>query len=68
MSDKNDQSVFKGSLTATFRSRELAEAFLNLKEVKYNDHTLLRQWYLDWKKEKDDQFNNKKARKAEKVS
>ena len=67
MNDKNDQSIFKGSMTVTFRSRELAEVFLNLKEVKYNDHTLLRQWYVDWKKEKDDQFQNKKNKQAEKV-
>ena len=44
LSDKSEKSVFKGSLTVSFSSKELAEKFMGLDEVKYNDHSLLRQW------------------------
>ena len=36
--------MFKGSLTVAFSTKEQAVDFMNLEEVKYNDHVLLRQW------------------------
>lgn len=39
-----DKRIFKGSANVTFKSRELAEAFMTLPTVKYNENTLLRQW------------------------
>ena len=42
--DDKPRLVFKGSINATFATREQAEKFLALEIVKYNDHTLERQW------------------------
>nr|CAG4638713.1 EOG090X0CQA [Cyclestheria hislopi] len=64
MNDKQSKSVFKGSLSVTFSSLELAEKFKNLEEVKYKGTTLLRQWFADWEKEKEEQFSAKKKKNA----
>nr|CAG4650454.1 EOG090X0CQA [Sida crystallina] len=62
--NKEEKSQFKGSVTATFSNKELAEKFMTIDEVKYNDHLLLRQWFVDWEKEKDEQHSKKKEKKA----
>lgn len=41
---KDQMGHFKGSITATFSTREEAEKFMTLETVKYNDYTLQRQW------------------------
>ena len=42
--NEEDQLVFKGSVTATFGTREQAENFMSLDVVKYKDYPLARQW------------------------
>jgi len=37
--------IFKGSLTATFVTREQAETFMCRDVVKYNDSPIARQWW-----------------------
>lgn len=43
--NKHGHPVFKGSVTATFRTREQAEKFMSQNVVKYNAYPLARQWW-----------------------
>lgn len=43
--NKDGSLGFKGTLTATFSTKEEAENFLKLESVKYNDYVLKRQWW-----------------------
>lgn len=66
--NKQDQSIFKGSVTATFSTREQAEKFMSLDVVKFNDYPLSRLWYVDWELEKTAEYEARKAKKAGKPS
>nr|CAD7599979.1 unnamed protein product [Timema genevievae] len=48
---------FKGSVYVIFKTKELAEKFLNLESVKYGETELIRKWqsdYLEFKKQERD--------------
>nr|SVE80362.1 EOG090X0CQA [Daphnia magna] len=65
---KEDCSKFKGSITATFSTKEEASKFMALESVKYNDYTLQRQWSAEWEKEKEQEFEERQKRKAKKIT
>ncbi|KAF0286924.1 La [Amphibalanus amphitrite] len=47
-----DKWKFKGSIFATFPSKEEAEAFIKLESVKHGDEELIRKWQADYLEEK----------------
>ncbi|XP_026756947.2 la protein homolog [Galleria mellonella] len=57
---------FKGSVFATFKTKEQAEKFVNSKPVKYNDTELLIHWQEEYVKLKQEEFAAKKAKKEQK--
>ena len=60
MTEKN---MFKGSVNVTFASREMAEKFIKEETIKYEDNVLHRQWYEEWEKEKDEQYQARKSKR-----
>lgn len=67
---KTKKYLFKGSVFVTFKTLELAEAFITKSELKYKEKDLLRYTqvkYIETKrKERDEYEKMKKAKKAEK--
>lgn len=58
---------FKGTLYLTFSTKEQAENFLKQKSVKYNDVELERKWEKDFLEEKKKEFEEKIAKKDQKI-
>ncbi|XP_059059316.1 la protein homolog [Achroia grisella] len=58
--------AFKGSVFATFKTKEQAEKFVDSKPVKYGDTELLIYWQEEYVKIKQEEFAAKKAKKEQK--
>lgn len=58
---------FKGTLYFTFSTKEYAEKFLKLESVKYNNVELERMWEKEFLKEKKQEYEEKLARKDQKI-
>jgi len=58
---------FKGTLYFTFNTKEEAEKFLKLESVKYKDVELERKWEKDFLEEKKKEYEDKLAKKDEKI-
>ncbi|XP_057371759.1 la protein homolog isoform X2 [Daphnia carinata] len=65
---KDESTKFKGSVTATFATKEEASKFMSLESVKYNDYTLQRQWSVEWEKEKEQEYEDRRKRKEKKIT
>lgn len=61
---KTNQRNFKGSVFVTFKNKESAEKFMAIETVKSeNGEDLVCKWQADYFKEKQEEFNAKKAQK-----
>ncbi|KAF0755299.1 la protein [Aphis craccivora] len=58
---------FKGTLYFTFSTKEEAEKFLKLESVKYKDVELERKWEKDFLEEKKKEYEDKLAKKDQKI-
>jgi len=58
---------FKGTLYFTFNTKEEAEKFLKLESVKYKDVELERMWEKDFLEEKKKEYEDKLAKKDQKI-
>ncbi|KAG6459201.1 hypothetical protein O3G_MSEX011255 [Manduca sexta] len=64
--DKSKKRLFKGSIFVTFKNREEAEKFINIKGLKYNDTELIVEWQGDYLKQKQEEYLAKKDSKDKK--
>lgn len=65
---KTKNYLFKGSVFVTFKTREIAEEFVNKPELKYNEKDLLRYTqpkYIESKKKEREEFDKKKKAKKD---
>ena len=61
---KTNQRNFKGSVFVTFKNKESAEKFMAIETVKNPEgEVLVCKWQADYFKEKQEEFNAKKAQK-----
>ncbi|KAJ0181598.1 hypothetical protein K1T71_002320 [Dendrolimus kikuchii] len=58
--------IFKGSVFATFKTREQAEKFIDTKGHKFEEAELLVLWQEDYIKQKQEEYANKKEEKEKK--
>ncbi|CAH2258270.1 jg4526 [Pararge aegeria aegeria] len=58
--------LFKGSIFATFKTKEQAEKFLGTKDLKYNDADLLILWQDNYMQQKQEEYAVKKDKKDKK--
>lgn len=58
--------LFKGSVFATFKTREQAEKFMNAKGHKYGDNELLTLWQEDYLQQKQEEYSDRKDKKEKK--
>lgn len=63
---KTHKKKFKGSVFATFQTKEQAEKFLDLKDLKYKDTPLLIKWQEDYLEEKREEYATRKDKKDKK--
>lgn len=57
------KQMFKGSILVVFPTREKAEEFMAIEEVKFKDTHLIRKWHIDYIEEKTQEMAERKARK-----
>ena len=60
------KKLFKGSVFATFKTKEQAETFLNTKDLKYDDKELLTLWQEAYIQQKQEEYANSKDMKNKK--
>lgn len=58
---------FKGTLYFTFNTKDQAEQFLKQESVKYNDVELERMWEKDFLEQKKKEYEDKQAKKDQKI-
>ncbi|XP_034841098.1 la protein homolog [Maniola hyperantus] len=58
--------IFKGSVFATFKTKEQAEKFLDTKDLKFNDSELLTLWQDNYMQQKQEEYAAKKDKKDKK--
>lgn len=63
---KTHKKKFKGSVFATFQTKEQAQKFLDLKDLKYKDTPLLIKWQEDYLEEKREEYATRKDKKDKK--
>ncbi|KAJ2944513.1 hypothetical protein O0L34_g3858 [Tuta absoluta] len=63
---KSKQRLFKGSVFATFKSQELAQKFLETKDLKYNDTVLELHTQEAYIAKKQEEYNERKEKKDKK--
>ncbi|CAB3231458.1 unnamed protein product [Arctia plantaginis] len=59
--------LFKGSVFATFKTKEQAEKFLNTKGHKYQDNELIILWQENYVQQKQEEYMSKKGQKEKKI-
>lgn len=60
------KKLFKGSIFATFKTKEQAEKFINTKDLKYQDNELIILWQEDYMQKKQEEYTSKKEQKEKK--
>lgn len=63
--DKEKTKNFKGSVFVTFKTKALAQAFMDLESVKYKEEELIRKFQNDYFKEKQDEVAAKRKAKSD---
>ncbi|XP_047987033.1 la protein homolog isoform X2 [Leguminivora glycinivorella] len=64
--NKTKKRLFKGSVFATFKTKEQAQKFLEQSEVKYGENDLIRKWQEAYLAEKQEEYAAKKEKKDKK--
>ncbi|KAL0848881.1 hypothetical protein ABMA28_013284 [Loxostege sticticalis] len=57
---------FKGSIFATFKTKEQADKFMETKDLKYDDTTLITLWQENYLQQKQEEYLSKKEKKEKK--
>ncbi|XP_041976086.1 la protein homolog [Aricia agestis] len=58
--------IFKGSVFATFKTKEQATKFMEAKDVKYNDTDLIILWQENYLQQKQEEYATRKEKKEKK--
>ncbi|XP_063617925.1 la protein homolog [Cydia splendana] len=64
--NKTKKRLFKGSVFATFKTKEQAQKFLEQSDVKYGESELIRKWQEAYVAEKQEEYAAKKEKKEKK--
>lgn len=63
---KTQKKCFKGSVFATFKTKEQAEKFLEVKDLKFKDASLIIKWQEEYLQEKREEYVTRKEKKDKK--